>query len=55
MGIWGAITYRKRDLMHFLAKKGQMTSEIYIDQVLQALTVPFYEKCLGEITSGNYI
>ena len=49
MGIWGAITYGKKGPVHFLTKKGQMTSEIYVDQVLHPLAVPFYEECLREI------
>ncbi len=41
--------------MHFLAKKGQITLEIYIDQVLQPLAVRFYEDYLREIEEMIYI
>ena len=32
LGIWGAITFEKKGPVHFLAKKGRMTLEIYVDQ-----------------------
>lgn len=49
------ISYEKKDLMHFLAKKGQITSEIYINQVFWLLAIFFYEKCFGEIEKMIYI
>ncbi len=41
--------------MHFLAKKGQMTLEKYVDQVLRILAVLFYKKCLGKIEEMIYM
>lgn len=55
MGIWGAITFGKKGPVYFLAKKGRMTSEIYVDQVLQPIAVPFYEECLREIGEMIYM
>lgn len=55
MRIWGAIIYGKKGLVHFLGKKGKITSEIYIDQVLRLLGVPFYEECLREIGKILYM
>ncbi len=31
LGIWGAITLGKKEPVHFLIKKGRMTSQIYVD------------------------
>lgn len=55
LGIWGAITFGKKGPVHFLAKKGRMTSEIYVDQVLRPLAIPFYEECLREIGEMIYM
>ena len=55
LGIWGAITFGKKGPVHFLAKKGRMTSEIYVDQVLRPLAVPFCEECLKEIGEMIYM
>ena len=41
--------------MYFLAKKGQMTSKIYINQALQPLAVLFYKECLKESEEMIYI
>ena len=41
--------------MYFLAKKGQMTLKIYINQALQPLAVLFYKECLKESEEMIYI
>ena len=32
--------------MHFLAKEGRMNSDIYINEVLEKLGLPFYKQCI---------
>ena len=46
IGIWGAITLRLKGLVHFLQKKRRMNSDIYVNQVLKELGLPFYERCI---------
>ncbi len=48
IGIWGAITLGLKGPVLFLQKEGQMNSEIYINQVLRELGLPFYERCMRE-------
>ena len=40
--IWGVITLGKKGPVHFLIKEGCMISQIYLDQVLEQLSLPFY-------------
>lgn len=54
-GYLGTITYRKKGLVYFLAKKNQITLEILVDQILQPLAVFFYEECWKEIREMIYI
>ena len=44
LGSWGAITLGKKGPVHFLIKESRMTSQIYIDQVLKSLSLPFYNE-----------
>ena len=55
LSIWKAIIFRKKGLVYFLAKKSQMISEIYIDQVFQPLAIFFYKKWLKKIRKMIYI
>lgn len=48
IGIWGAITLGLKGPVHFLQKEGRMNSEIYINQVLKQLGLPFFERCVEE-------
>ena len=48
LGIWGAITWGKKGPVHFLIKQGRMTSEIYVNQVLEPLGLPFFEEMIQE-------
>ena len=34
--------------VHFLQKKRHMNSDIYVNQVLKKLGLPFYERCIEE-------
>ena len=43
LGIWGAIAWGKKRPVHFLIKDGQMTSEIYVNNVLKPLRFLFFE------------
>ncbi len=44
LGIWGAIILGKKKHVHFLIEENRMTSQIYVDQVLKQLGLPFYNK-----------
>ena len=44
LGIWGAITLGKTGPVHFSIKKSRMTLQIYVDQVLKQLGLPFYNE-----------
>lgn len=44
VSIWGAIIYEKKDLVHFLAKKGQIILEIYVEQILRPQAILLYKK-----------
>lgn len=48
IGIWGAITLGLKGPVHFLQKEGRMNSEIYVNQVLKELGLPFYNHCTQE-------
>lgn len=48
LGIWGAITLGKKGPVPFLIKEGRMTSQIYVDQVLKQLGLPFYNELKEE-------
>ena len=48
IGIWGAITLGLKGPVHFLQKEGRMNSDIYCDQVLDKLGLPFYKRCIQE-------
>ena len=48
VGIWGAIVLGLKGPVHFLEKKGRMNSDIYINQVLEGLGLPFYNQCIEE-------
>ncbi len=48
LGIWGAITLGRKGPVHFLVKDGRMTSEIYVNQILQPLGLPFFEETMEE-------
>lgn len=55
LGTWRAIIYRKKGLVHFLAKKSWMILEIYVDQVFWLLTILFYKKWLRTIKKTIYM
>ena len=46
MGIYGAITLGLKGPVHFLQKDGRINSEIYINQVLKELRLPFFKRCV---------
>lgn len=48
MGISGAIVLGLKGLVYFLEKEGHMNSDIYINQVLKKLGLPFYNQCIEE-------
>lgn len=48
IGIWGAITLGSKGPVHFLQKEARMNSDIYINQVLKELGLPFFERCIRE-------
>ena len=48
IGIWGAITLGLKGPVHFLQKERRMNSEIYINQVLKELELPFFKRCVEE-------
>ena len=48
MSIWEAIALGKKGPVHFLHNEGRMNSDIYIDQVLEKLGLPFYQQCVRE-------
>ncbi len=48
IGIWRAITLGVKDLLHFLEKESYMNSNIYINQVLEELDLPFYKQSIRE-------
>ena len=48
VGIWGAIVLGLKGPVHFLEKEGRMNSDIYINQVLEGLGLPFYHQCNQE-------
>ncbi len=48
VGISGAITWGRKGPVHFLIKQGRMTSEIYVNQVLEPLGLPFFEEMIEE-------
>ncbi len=43
IGIWGAIALGVKDPVHFLEKESCMNSDIYINQVVEELGLPFYK------------
>ena len=45
-GILGAIVLRLKGLIHLLEKEDCMNSDIYINQVLKRLVLPFYNQCI---------
>ena len=48
LGIRGAITWGNEGQVHFLIKDGRMTSEIYLNQVLKPLGLPFFDAMIEE-------
>lgn len=44
MGIWGAILLEKKVLVNFLFKEKRITLQIYVDQMLKQMSLPFYEQ-----------
>ena len=48
IGIWRAITLGSKGPVHFLQKDRRMNSEIYINQVLKELGLPFFKRCVEE-------
>ncbi len=48
IGIWGAIALGLKGPVHFLVKESRMNSDIYINQVLEELELPFYKQCIRE-------
>ena len=44
LGIGSAITLGTKRPIHFLIKESRMTSQIHVDQVLEQLGLPFYNK-----------
>lgn len=48
LGIQGTIILGRKGLMHFLVKDGQMTLEIYVNQVFQLLNLPFFKEMMEE-------
>ena len=48
VGIWGAIILGLKGPVHFLEKEGRMNSDIFINQVLEGLGLPFYNQCIEE-------
>ena len=46
--IWGAIVLGLKGPVHFLEKEGCINSDIYINQVLEGLGLPFYNQCIEE-------
>ena len=55
IGIWGAIVLGLKGPVHFLEKKGRMNSDIYINQVLEELGLPFYNQGIEEKGSMIWI
>ncbi len=48
IGIWGPIALGVKSPVHFLEKEGRMNSDIYTNQVLEELGLPFYKQCIRE-------
>ena len=48
IGIRGAITLGLKGPVHLSQKEGRMNSDIYVNQVLKELGLPFYERCIRE-------
>lgn len=48
IGIWGAITLGLKGPVYFLQKNGRINFEIYINQVLKKLGLPFFKRCVEE-------
>ena len=48
IGIWAAITLSIKGPMLVLTRGRRMNSEIYIEEVLKPLGVPFYERCVAK-------
>ncbi len=48
LGIWGAITLGKKRPVYFLIKKNRITLQIYLDQILKQLGLPFYNELKRE-------
>ena len=46
--IWGAIAWSIKKSVHFLTKNDRINSDIYINQMLNALRFSFYDKCVKE-------
>lgn len=46
LGIWGAITLGKKGPVHFWVKDERIASEIYVNQVLKPLGLPFFEETI---------
>ena len=44
--IWRAIAWNIKKSVHFLTKNDRMNFDIYIDQMLNALKLSFYDKCV---------
>ena len=48
IGIWGAIALGLKGPVHFLQKEERMNSDVYVNQVLKYLGLPFHERCIQE-------
>ena len=48
IGIWSAITLELKGTVHFLQKERRMNSDIYCEQALDKVGLPFYNCCIQE-------
>lgn len=46
--IWGATTLEKKGPVYFLIKEGRMILQIYVDQIIKQLDLPFYNELKEE-------
>lgn len=48
IGIWGSITLDTKGPMHVLTKGRRMNSDIYINEILEPIGLPFFKRCLAK-------
>ena len=48
VGVWASIKLRKKGPMKVLTKGRTMNSDIYIEEILQPLGLPFFQQCVVE-------